>query len=56
MHAVVLLENLKGRDHLEGLHVDGKILLEWIFGKCCETLLARCIWLRIGISGAPLRT
>jgi hypothetical protein len=24
---------LKGRDHLEDLGVDGKKILEWIFGK-----------------------
>jgi hypothetical protein len=26
-------ENLKWRDHLEDLGVDGKIILEWILGK-----------------------
>jgi len=26
-------ENLKGRDHLEDLSTDGKIILEWILGK-----------------------
>jgi len=26
------LENLVGRDHLEDLGVDGKIILEWILG------------------------
>jgi len=24
---------MKGRDHLEELSVDGKILLEWLLGK-----------------------
>jgi hypothetical protein len=24
---------LKGRDHLEGLGIDGKIILEWIWEK-----------------------
>jgi hypothetical protein len=28
-----LLENLKGRDLLEDLGVDGKIILEWILRK-----------------------
>jgi hypothetical protein len=27
------LENLKGRDYLEELDVNGKIALEWILGK-----------------------
>jgi hypothetical protein len=29
----ILFGNLKGRDHSEDLHVDGKIILEWILGK-----------------------
>jgi hypothetical protein len=33
MHTVFLLENLKGRDNLEDLGVDEKIILEWILGK-----------------------
>jgi hypothetical protein len=33
MHAVLWLEDLKGRDHLEELGVIGKIILEWILGK-----------------------
>jgi hypothetical protein len=27
------LGNLKGRDHLEVLGIDGKTILEWILGK-----------------------
>jgi hypothetical protein len=47
------LENLKGRDHSEGLGVDGRTILEWI-------LLLKgvgwtgCIWLRIGTNGGLL--
>jgi hypothetical protein len=26
------MENLKGRDHMEDLGVDGRIILEWILG------------------------
>jgi hypothetical protein len=29
MHTRLWSENLKGRDHLEDLGVDGKIILEW---------------------------
>jgi hypothetical protein len=25
-------ENPRGRDHFEDLHVDGKVILEWILG------------------------
>jgi hypothetical protein len=33
MHTVLCMENLKGRDHLEDLGVDGKIILEAVSGK-----------------------
>jgi hypothetical protein len=33
MHTVFWMENLKGRDHLEDLSIDGKIILEFILGK-----------------------
>jgi hypothetical protein len=29
----ILLENLKGRDHLEDLGIDGRIILEYILEK-----------------------
>jgi hypothetical protein len=33
MDAKFCSENVKGRDHLEDLNVDGKIILECILGK-----------------------
>jgi len=33
MHTKFLSENLKGRDHLEDLGIDEKIILEQILGK-----------------------
>jgi hypothetical protein len=42
-----MLANLKGRDHLEDLGVDGRIILEWILGKQGGKVWAGCIWLRI---------
>jgi hypothetical protein len=47
-------ETLKGKDHSEGLDVDGKIIVDWMLGKYGEKLWIRFIWLRIGISGRTL--
>jgi hypothetical protein len=43
--------DLKGRDSLEDLCVEGRILLEWILGKSGGRMLIGFIWLRIGTSG-----
>jgi hypothetical protein len=32
MDVIFWLENLKGRDYIEDLAVDGRIILEWISG------------------------
>jgi hypothetical protein len=47
-------ENLNGRDHLEDLAVDGKIILEWILKKQVGRVWTGFIWLRIGTSGGVL--
>jgi hypothetical protein len=52
MHTRYWLENLKGRDHLEGPVVGGRIILEWILGKQGRKVWRRCTWLRIGTSGS----
>jgi len=33
MHTKLLFENLKGRDRVEELGIDGKIILEWVLGN-----------------------
>jgi hypothetical protein len=40
--------NLRERDHLEELGVDGIIILSWIFRKCDVGVLIGSIWLKIG--------
>jgi hypothetical protein len=47
-------ENLKERDHSEGLVVDWKIILEQILGKYVGKVWTGFIWLRIGTSGGVL--
>jgi hypothetical protein len=45
---------LKGRDHAEDLHVDGKMIFEWILEKQGGKVWTGFIWLRIGTSGGLL--
>jgi len=53
MHTKFLSENLKGRDHLEDLGIDRKIILEWILGKQSGKVWT-VIWFRTGTSGRVL--
>jgi hypothetical protein len=39
-----LSEDPEGRDHLEGLGIDGNIILEWILGKEGGKMWSGCIW------------
>jgi hypothetical protein len=54
MYNISWLKNLKRRDHLEDMGVDGRIILEWILGKQGGKLLTGYTWLRIGTSGGLL--
>jgi hypothetical protein len=53
MRTKLWLENLKRRDHIEDLSVNGKIILEMTFGEYGE-VLSGCTSLRIWISGKLL--
>jgi len=33
MHTIFWLKNLMGRDHLEDIGIDGRVILEWILLK-----------------------
>jgi hypothetical protein len=53
-HTKFWLENLKERDHLEDIGIDGKVILEWILGKWDGKEWSGYIWLRIGTTGRLL--
>ena len=43
--------NPQGRENLEALGVDGRILLKWILQKSVGRAWTGLLWLRIGASG-----
>jgi hypothetical protein len=49
-------ESLNGRDQLEDIHVDGRIILKWILGKYIMGMWIGFIWLRIGTVDRILST
>jgi hypothetical protein len=51
----ILVDKLEGRENLEDLGGDGKMILEWLLGKLHGRVWTGCIWLRIGITGWPVR-
>jgi len=51
VHTKFWLEIFKGREHLEDLGIDGKIILEWILDKFGGKVWTEFIWFRIGSSG-----
>ena len=44
----------EGESHLEGIELDGRIILEWIFSEWAVGALTGLIWLRIGTGGGHL--
>jgi hypothetical protein len=43
-----LLGTLKGRDHLEDLDLDGRLILKWVLEKEDVKLWFGFIWLSVG--------
>jgi hypothetical protein len=50
----ILVGNLRERDHLEDLCIDGKKILRWIYRKWNGAAWTGLIWLRIGTGGRHL--
>jgi hypothetical protein len=42
------LGNLREKDHLEDLGIDGRMLLKWILKKTGAVAWIALVWLRIG--------
>jgi hypothetical protein len=51
VHTGVWWGNLRKRDHLKDLDIDGRKILIPIFKKCDRVAWTRLIWLRIGTGG-----
>lgn len=47
-------ENLKERDHLRSLDIDGRIEFKWILKKQVATMYKGFSWLRMGASSRIL--
>jgi hypothetical protein len=47
----VWVGNLKERENLDNLGVDGRINLKWILKKCDKVAWTALMWLRMGTGG-----
>ena len=50
----VLVGRVIQRDHWEGLDIDGRLILRWIFKTSDEEAVTVFLWLRIWIGGGLL--
>jgi hypothetical protein len=54
MHKIFHLENLTGRDHMENLGIDGKVILGWMLRRWGRRVWTGFIWIGIETSGRLL--
>jgi hypothetical protein len=54
MHTGFWWGDVKERDYLESLSLDGSIILKWIFKKWDKEAWTGLIWLRTGTGGGRL--
>jgi hypothetical protein len=54
VHRGIWWENLREKDHLKDLGVNGRIILKWIFKMWNREAWTGFIWLRTGTSGGLL--
>lgn len=54
MHIKFLLVSLKGRNHLQELGIDGRMMIKWIRGKYGLEVWIRSILVRIVTRDEPL--
>jgi len=47
-------DNLRERDHLEDLDVDGRLIFKWIFRKWNGEVWTGFLWIRIRTGGGHL--
>jgi len=50
MHTKCQSEKFKGRDHVEDVDVDRRIILKWILKRSLVRIWNRLIWFRIWFS------
>jgi hypothetical protein len=50
----ILVGKPEGKDNLEDLRVDGKVILKWTLRKLGGKMWTGCIWIRMGASGGLL--